>query len=127
MKLQAIAFWSSLLFSPMVFAQPAQAPTPALGRTLVVKLTIASGGATRVHELSVAEQRCNQVEETGKTFEDEVRICAHPRGTAFEIETQWKTRNNGFLYKATSEVVLAKGGRAEIGRSGGTRFALEVL
>lgn len=93
-----------------------------------MRLTVKVGSETRVHELSVFDQGCGHIEEKSGTYEDEIRVCARPAPQGVIVEVEWKTRNGSAEYKTSSGAVMArKNSKFEVGRTGGTRFTLQLL
>jgi len=107
-------------------AQPSQ-PSPAV-QPLSVKLTVKAGADTRVHELAIFDHGCGRVEDKAGTYEDDINVCTRPAPSGVHVEVSWKTRNGPTEYRTTSATVMArKNSKFEVGRSGGTRFTLQLL
>jgi hypothetical protein len=108
-------------------AQPTTAPQPP-PQSLAVRLTVQIAGDTRVHELAIFDNGCGHVEDKGAAYEDDIKVCARAAGPGVQIEAFWKTRTNTVEYRTQSATVMArKNSRMEVGRTGGTRFTLQLL
>lgn len=111
-----------------LLATPAAAqPAPPPRQPLAVKLTIKVNADTRTHELQIFDDGCGRIEDKSSAYEDEIKVCARPGATGFTIEVECRTRNGGTEYRANGSSVMKKGGRIELGRTGGTRFTLQLI
>jgi len=116
-----------LVLSSSAVAAPASTPPPP-PRPLHVRLTVKVASSTRVHELAVFDDQCNRVVEKTVSYEDEIRLCTHPAPRGVMVEVEWRTRNGADEYRTSSETLMARtGSQFEVGRSGGTRFGLQLL
>ena len=110
---------------PTKAVPPPAAPSMAL-QPLQVKLTVKVGPDTRTHELAVFDHGCNRVEEKSASYEDDINICTRPAPQGIFVDVNWKTRNGPNEYRTNSGTVMRKGGTFEVGRTGGTRFTLQL-
>ncbi len=107
---------------------PPAAPARHVQQPLQLQLTVAAGAQTRVHDVAVFDSGCNRVDDKGVGYEDEINVCTRPAPHGVFVEVAWRTRNGASEYRTSSgAVVTRKGGRLEVGRSGGTRFTLQLL
>jgi len=102
-------------------------PTTTIQQPLQLTLTVKVAADTRVHELAIFDNGCRRVEEKTSAYEDEIQICARPAPQGVFLDVDWRTRNGATEYRTSSGTVVArKGGKFEVGRVGGARFALQL-
>lgn len=120
-----IATLLSLLAAPAL-AQPQPSPAPAPPAPLAIQLTVKAGSATRVYDVAMFDHACSKVEDRASAYEDEIEVCTRPAARGVAVEVQWHTRNGATEYKTTSSTIMRRGAQFEVGRAGGTRFALAI-
>ncbi len=120
---------TALLLTCVLAAAARAQPAPPSVQTVRLSLTIKSGTDTRTHELVITDDSCGSIkEQRAGAYEDEVTICTNPTATGIKLHLEGKTRNGTTEYQQRSQVVIARrGGKVEVGRINGMRFALETL
>jgi hypothetical protein len=101
-------------------------PSPSV-QPLQVRLTVKTGTDTRTHEVAVFDQGCNRVQDKSSAYEDDINLCTRPATQGVLVEVSWQTRSGPNEYRTSSATVMPrKGGTFEVGRTGGTRFTLQM-
>jgi hypothetical protein len=104
---------------------PALADPPPRPMRLAFQIKTAAG--TRVHELAIAGRDCAHVVDKDTDHDDEIKACAiEDSADGVRLDLEWMTRTGPAEYKSKSSIVVARGGTLELGRSGGTRLALNL-
>lgn len=128
MKKTTLLAGSAVLLTLCAPALAQPQPSQPTVQPLAVKLTVKAGNDSRVHELAVFDHGCGKVEDKSAAYEDEINVCTRPAPSGVQVEVSWRTRNGATEYKTTSSTVMArKHSKFEVGRSGGTRFTLQLL